>query len=565
VPPIAAVREGATLPPSRFARVRTVGSLLLIALGFAALLWSLFGASGTKPVLIFLGVGAVLVFLGVAFFAPRIVRPVALLVSPIGTWAVVILTAIVWPFWTLPAWLLRRASWGPGSTGSRIGGAVLAVVLLVVGVVVAFAIGAALGGAFVVFGVLAVVASIWVLVGWLFMLIRKAVTSWSPEWPMEFPGVRPDQTMNRVATENSRRNPQRTASTASALMIGLALVTLVSVLAAGIISTFTDAVNDIFTSDYAITAQNNFSPIPIDAGVAAAKTPGVESIASVRTAEGRVFGNTEFITATEPDAGKVLTVKWTDGSQAVFSNLGANGAFVDNDYADDHNLKIGSPITVETPGGNDLHLVVKGIFDPPTGGSPFGHVTFSSATFDKNFPNPENLFTFIQMQGGATPANTAALEKTLASFPNAKAQTRDEFVDNQIGPLKSILNILYVLLALSVFVSFFGIINTLVLTVFERTRELGMLRAIGMTRRQVRRMVRHESVITALIGGALGLLVGIALGGLFVARLDFIAFSLPVVQLIVFAVAAIVVGIVAAIFPARRAAKLNPLEALQYE
>jgi putative ABC transport system permease protein len=104
-----------------------------------------------------------------------------------------------------------------------------------------------------------------------------------------------------------------------------------------------------------------------------------------------------------------------------------------------------------------------------------------------------------------------------------------------------------------------------VLTVFERTRELGMLRAIGMTRRQVRRMVRHESVITALIGGALGLLLGIVLGGLFVARLDFISFSLPVSQLIVFAIAAVIVGIVAAIFPARRAAKLNPLEALQYE
>jgi putative ABC transport system permease protein len=220
---------------------------------------------------------------------------------------------------------------------------------------------------------------------------------------------------------------------------------------------------------------------------------------------------------------------------------------------------------VLTPTGERLRLVVKGIFDPPTGGSPFGHVTFSSETFDRAYPNPENLFTFIHMRGGVTPANTAALERTLENFPNAKSQTRDEFVDNQIGPLKDILNILYVLLALSVFVSFFGIINTLVLTVFERTRELGMLRAIGMTRRQVRRMIRHESVITALIGGALGLLLGVVLGALLVARVDFIAFALPVGQLIVFAIAAIVVGILAAIFPARRAAKLDPLEALQYE
>jgi putative ABC transport system permease protein len=116
-----------------------------------------------------------------------------------------------------------------------------------------------------------------------------------------------------------------------------------------------------------------------------------------------------------------------------------------------------------------------------------------------------------------------------------------------------------------VLVSLFGIVNTLVLTVFERTRELGMLRAVGMTRRQVRRMIRYESVITALIGGALGIALGVVLGGLLAARIDFIVFSLPIGQLIVFAIATILVGVLAAIFPARRAARLNVLEALQYE
>ena len=108
------------------------------------------------------------------------------------------------------------------------------------------------------------------------------------------------------------------------------------------------------------------------------------------------------------------------------------------------------------------------------------------------------------MEGGETDANAAALESALADFPNSKVQTREEFIDNQISGLSSMLNILYVLLALSVLVSLFGIVNTLVLTVFERTREIGMLRAIGMTRRQVRRMIRHESVITALIGASSG-------------------------------------------------------------
>jgi putative ABC transport system permease protein len=342
-------------------------------------------------------------------------------------------------------------------------------------------------------------------------------------------------------------------------------VTLVATLAAGITSTFRGAVNDLFTSDYAITAQNNFSPIPIDAAEAAAKAHAVKAIASTRTGEARVFGNVEFVTAVDPDADQVLTLKWVEGSQRTLATLGADGAFVDDDYANDHDLKVGSTIAVQVPSGNTLKLKVKGIFDPPAGGSPFGHVTFSSATFDREYESPKNIYTFVLMDGGVTPENTATLETALAGFPNAKAQTREEFVDNQISGLNDVLNILYVLLALSVIVSLFGIVNTLVLTVFERTRELGMLRAIGMTRRQVRRMIRHESVITALIGGVLGIILGIVLGALLIARVDFIEFALPTTQIIVFAIATIIVGILAAIFPARRAAKLDPLKALQYE
>ena len=221
----------------------------------------------------------------------------------------------------------------------------------------------------------------------------------------------------------------------------------------------------------------------------------------------------------------------------MYASLGPNGAFVDDAYAKTHRLKIGSTVVVETPKANHLQLVVKGIFEPPSGGSPFGHITFSSSTFDQNFDAPQNLYSFVQMRGGVDPANQQALDQALADFPNAKAQTRSQFVDNQISGLSSVLNILYVLLALSVIVSLFGIVNTLVLTVFERTRELGMLRAIGMTRRQVRRMIRHESVITALIGGVLGIILGIVLGALLIARVDFIDFYLPTLQLVIFAVA----------------------------
>jgi putative ABC transport system permease protein len=560
VPPIAAVREGATLPESRFARFRTPGSITLTGIGFAALMYGLFrNGIGTTQVLVSMGIGALLIFLGVALFSARTARPLAALVSPVATWGVVVLAALFWPFFTFPFWLLRLGAWGPGGPWRRVAAAILGL-LLNLGLALLI-LNAVFNGLLPIVLSAALNLGLVVLVMWL----RSIATSWNPEWPIDFPSVLPDRTANAIGAHNTKRNPQRTASTAAALMIGLALVTLVAVLARGITATFESAVNDIFTSDYAITAQNNFSPIPVSAGKAAAKAPGVETIASVRAGEARILGSTEPVTAVDPQVGRVLTLDWKHGSQAVLGELGRNGAFVDDGYASDHHLRVGSTISVLTPLGKRLDLVVQGIFKPPSGGSPFGHVTFSSATFDASYQAPENLFTFVQMRGDVTDANTKALDDALARFPNAKAQTRKQFVDAQISGLKSVLNILYVLLALSVVVSLFGIVNTLVLTVFERTRELGMLRAIGMTRRQVRRMIRHESVITALIGAALGIALGIVLGGLLVARIDFIEFALPTFQLVVFAIAAVVVGIVAAIFPARRAARLGVLEALQYE
>jgi putative ABC transport system permease protein len=188
----------------------------------------------------------------------------------------------------------------------------------------------------------------------------------------------------------------------------------------------------------------------------------------------------------------------------------------------------------------------------------------SAATWDRLYPQPENRFTFVKVVGGETRANQAGLERALGGFPNAKVQPRQKFIDNQISGLKSVLNILYVLLALSIIVSVFGIVNALVLSVFERTREIGMLRAVGMTRREVRRMIRYESVITAVIGSLVGIALGIVLGALVAARVDSIAFTVPIGSLFAFVVTAWIVGVVAAIFPARRAAALKPLDALSY-
>jgi putative ABC transport system permease protein len=192
-------------------------------------------------------------------------------------------------------------------------------------------------------------------------------------------------------------------------------------------------------------------------------------------------------------------------------------------------------------------------------------VTISTTRFDSVYQNPQNLYTFLDVQGGVTRSNSQRLNAALSGFPDAKLQTKAQFKSNQLQGLTMLLNLLYVLLSLSIVVSLFGIVNTLVLTVFERTRELGMLRAVGMTRRQVRRMIRHESIVTALLGATFGIPLGVALALMVGVALNFAAFTIPWGTLVVFVIAAILAGIVAAILPARRAGRLNVLEALSYE
>jgi putative ABC transport system permease protein len=174
------------------------------------------------------------------------------------------------------------------------------------------------------------------------------------------------------------------------------------------------------------------------------------------------------------------------------------------------------------------------------------------------------MFTFVDIDDTAQPV---ALEQTVSSFPDAKLHTESAFVTSRTKEFSTILNLLYVLLAFSVVVSLFGMDNTLVHSVFERTRELGMLRAVGMTRPQARKMIRHESVITALIGAALGIPVGIFLSLLMTQALSQydVQFSLPIVPLTIFTGIAVLAGVLAAILPARRASRINVLKALQYE
>jgi len=366
-----------------------------------------------------------------------------------------------------------------------------------------------------------------------------------------------------LATDNATRNPARTAATAAALMIGLALVTFVAVLGKGLHGSIDRALNKQVVADWIVTSQNGWSSFPAGAGSAAANAPGVTLASSIRSDRGRIGKVNVTVNGVESATiARVYHFQWKQGSDTTLATLGGHGALVKQAFAKKNDLAVGDAFTLRSPAGRPVRLTVVGVFQPPRVMELLGGVVISKDVFDRTFPRPTNSLTLIK--GSPT---QVGLDEALAAFPDAKAQTRADYVKAQSSFINTMLNLLYVLLALSVIVSLFGMLNTLVLSVFERTRELGMLRAVGMTRRQARRMVRHESVITALIGAALGLPLGVMLAAAVTHALGKygVTFSLPIASLVIFTVAAMIAGILAAIAPARRASRLNVLEALQYE
>jgi putative ABC transport system permease protein len=366
-----------------------------------------------------------------------------------------------------------------------------------------------------------------------------------------------------LARRNAMRHPGRTAVTASALMIGVALVTLVTVIAQGLRDTTTGTLENRINATHVITGSDGWSPTDPSVAKAVAATPGVDGVTSIRQDTGLVFGDKEIVNSVDPaTAPGRFSFVYASGSDDAVAGLGSSGAIVDEGLAKERGLEVGDSLTVTSANGTKLALTVKAIEKSPVlDALGLGPVTVSQGTFERAFENNRDLLTLVSAADGA------AVTKALAAFPDAKAQTKGAYIDSITSDIDSLLAIFYVLLALAVIVSLFGIVNTLVLSTFERTRELGTLRAVGMTRRQVRRMVRHESVITALIGAGLGIAAGLGLAAIVTSVFsdEGLTFAVPAGSLVVLTIVAALAGVLAAIVPARRASRLDVLTALAYE
>jgi putative ABC transport system permease protein len=351
-------------------------------------------------------------------------------------------------------------------------------------------------------------------------------------------------------------------------MIGVALIVFVAVFVNGFKESFLGAIDRSITSDMIIQGQS-FQTIPAPVVHAAAKVPGVATASGIQFADAQIGnGGIDTVNGVDPATfSNVYRFDWLKGgSNTLLHDLTPDQALIEEQFAKSHDLNPGDTFNLTSIDDNKLHLTVAGEYKDPSLMTGLIIPSKTLSTFSPGSKDPGIVLVSFD-KGPAGAQAERSIRQALKSFPGAKVQTNAEYKKDAEDFVNGLLQFLYILLAMCLIISLIGIVNTLALSVFERTREIGMLRAVGMTRRQLRRVIRYESTITAIIGGILGIVVGLVFGWIVAQGLSDqgLVFVVPYSQLVGFLIVATLFGVLAAILPARRAAKLNVLEALQYE
>ena len=405
-------------------------------------------------------------------------------------------------------------------------------------------------------------ALVFIGVAMLSPLIARPVTRFltlPAEWTNRITGL--------LAQKNAMRNPRRTSSTAAALMIGLALVSLISIFGASAKDSFAAAIEDQTRADFVLSPEG-FQPFSPEAAAAVrrgfqAKFGHPGTVIQFRSGSVKFGDEGVAVTGVPGNVERGVKIGLRPGAQTrAFDRDG--GVFIYKDAASSKHLKVGDTVETVFPKGT-VPLTVQGIF---TDQRVINQDYLVSLTDWKYFDEPADFTVVILKPPGVTTAQAQkVVDQVAKDFPSIKAQNKAQYKDSQLAQFDQILGLMYVLLLLAVIIALIGILNTLALSVYERTHEIGLLRAVGMTRKQTSRMVRGEALIVAIFGSLLGLAIGVVFGAAIVQALDSegISLTLPVGQLVAFLVLAGIFGVLAGWVPARRAAHLDVLRAVNTE
>jgi putative ABC transport system permease protein len=364
----------------------------------------------------------------------------------------------------------------------------------------------------------------------------------------------------RLGRENSMRSPRRTAQTASALMVGLALVSVIAVFGASLSKSATASVDQAIAANIIVTNTNSNGP-----GVFSTTVPpavaGVPGVTSTSTVYGGQFEFKQSIVDLRAVSTKNLSQTLIlNMSSGTTQSLTAGKLLIDTSTANSDHLSVGDAVPVKFALTGNSVMRIGGIFQT---NQLVGSFLVSQAFYVNHFQNPQPLAVLARTDGSASVQN--AVSRALAPYPNVQVQSRAQFEKSQAAQVNQLLGLVYALLALAILIALIGIVNTLMLSVFERTHEIGLLRAVGMKRRQIRAMIRSESVILAVFGAVIGIIVGTLLGIALVSSLHSQGITdtvVPYSNLVIFLILAALLGLLAASWPARRAARLDVLAAI---